>query len=110
MIEDLELSQTREASDLLVYDQLKEARDAIEKAVLELGDVNTLVEVGFHPVRRDASKFSVRPEFRKAISKERRKLLSRPNQVPRCARQVCPEHRSGDYRRDKEARRRVIHE
>ena len=69
MIEELELSQTREASDLLVYDQLREARDAIEKAVLELGDVDTLVEVGFRPfpVRRDTSKFSVRPEFRKAI-------------------------------------------
>ena len=49
MIEDLELSQTREASDLVVYDQLKEARDAVEKAVLLLGDVDTLVEVGFHP-------------------------------------------------------------
>ncbi|MGA2874138.1 MAG: hypothetical protein ABSE82_01255 [Nitrososphaerales archaeon] len=66
-IEDLELSQTREASDLLVYDQLKEARDAVEMAVLILGDVDTLVEVGFHPTRRDATKFSVRPEFRKAI-------------------------------------------
>ena len=65
MIDDMELSQTREASDLLVYDQLKEARNAVEKAVLGLGDVNTLVEVGFHPARAD--KFSVRPEFRKAI-------------------------------------------
>ena len=69
MIVDLELSESKQASDLLLYDQLREARDVIESAVLALGDPSSLVEVGFHPspVRRDTSKFSVRPEFRKAI-------------------------------------------
>jgi HEAT repeat protein len=67
MIEDLDLSQSKEVSDLLAYSQLREARDVIEKAILDLGDVDVLVEVGFHPARRDASRFSMRPEFRKAI-------------------------------------------
>lgn len=69
MIEDLDLAQSREASDLVVYDQLRQVREVIERAVLELGDPNSLVEVGFHPVRRDTTKISVRPEFRKAIVK-----------------------------------------
>lgn len=65
-IEDLELSQSKEVSDLLVYSQLQETRDIVEKAIFELGDVDVLVEVGFHPAKRD-KRFAMRPGFRKAI-------------------------------------------
>jgi HEAT repeat protein len=65
-IEDLELSQSKEVSDLLVYSQLQETRDVIEKAILESGDADSLVEVGFHQAKRD-EKFSIRSGFRRAI-------------------------------------------
>jgi HEAT repeat protein len=68
-IEDLEQSQSKEVSDLLVYSQMQEARDVIEKAILELGDADALVEVGFHPPKHDR-KFAVRPGFRIAIVKK----------------------------------------
>lgn len=68
-MEDLEQSQSKEVSDLLVYSQMQDARDVIDKAILELGDVDALVEVGFHPSRHD-KKFSMRPGYRLAILKK----------------------------------------